>query len=403
MPVYSIAVAGAGPAGLSAALLLHRDGHRVKLFERFDVPRPIGSGLMLQPTGLAVLDKLGLAHHILAQGHRIDRLFGRLASSDRVVLDVRYRNLDDNSFGVAVHRALLFDPLFDAVRHEGIPIETACAIGGLAHGDERPSLVTEAGRRTEPFDLVIDATGARSAFAVAYGGRPRRELTYGALWTTLKWPHGRFEENALEQRYDRASTMVGVLPIGRPREGAGEQTAFFWSIRPPDYDDWRRQGLVPWKMRVLRVWPQTAPLLDAIIDPDQMTLARYSHHTLANPVVGCLVAIGDSAHAASPQLGQGANMAMLDAWALSSALRTTNDLSTALRAYTRLRWAHVRFYQVMSALFTPFYQSDSKALPVLRDWLLAPATRLPLARMLVAAMVAGVMFDPRKKLGLDQR
>lgn len=31
-----IAIAGCGPAGLAAAQLLHRDGNRVTMFERFD-------------------------------------------------------------------------------------------------------------------------------------------------------------------------------------------------------------------------------------------------------------------------------------------------------------------------------------------------------------------------------
>ena len=81
MPRLSIAMAGAGPAGLSAALLLCRDGHRVTLFDQFEAPRPLGSGLILQPTGLAVLGELGLAGRILALGGRIDRLFGRVLPS----------------------------------------------------------------------------------------------------------------------------------------------------------------------------------------------------------------------------------------------------------------------------------------------------------------------------------
>jgi salicylate hydroxylase len=47
MRTLDIAVAGCGTAGLAAALLLHRDGHRVTLFERFAEPAPIGSGLMI--------------------------------------------------------------------------------------------------------------------------------------------------------------------------------------------------------------------------------------------------------------------------------------------------------------------------------------------------------------------
>ena len=72
-----IAIAGAGPAGLAAALYLKRAGHRVTIFERFDKPAPVGSGLILQPTGLTVLDDLGLLAEIRALGSRIDRLLRR--------------------------------------------------------------------------------------------------------------------------------------------------------------------------------------------------------------------------------------------------------------------------------------------------------------------------------------
>jgi 2-polyprenyl-6-methoxyphenol hydroxylase-like FAD-dependent oxidoreductase len=54
--MHRIAICGAGPAGL--ALMLTRDGHAVDLIERFERPAPVGSGLILQPTGLSVLDKI---------------------------------------------------------------------------------------------------------------------------------------------------------------------------------------------------------------------------------------------------------------------------------------------------------------------------------------------------------
>lgn len=398
---WSIAVAGAGPAGLAAALSLDRSGHRVTLVERFLEPRPIGSGLMLQPTGMAVLRQLGLGGQIESLGRRIDRLLGRVTPSERITLDVRYCHSSSDHSGLAVHRAALFETLFGAVRSSSVKMETACNVAGVEHttGDAVVLRLSN-GTRMGPFDFVVDALGAWSPLAPMYRGSIRRELPYGALWTSLPWPEGHFTENALEQRYAGSSVMVGVLPIGRRFAVDGPQTAFFWSIRPRDYEAWRSAGLVAWKDRVRRLWPATEPLLDAIADPDQMTLARYSHHTLATPRAGRVVAVGDSAHAASPQLGQGANMALLDARALTAALGATADIDQALDRYASLRRWHVRYYQALSAIFTPFYQSDSKVLPVLRDWLVAPATRLPLVRNFVARNVAGVIGDPRRRLGL---
>ena len=48
----SIGIVGAGPAGLAAALFLARSGHDVEIVERFEKPAPLGSGLLMQPTGL---------------------------------------------------------------------------------------------------------------------------------------------------------------------------------------------------------------------------------------------------------------------------------------------------------------------------------------------------------------
>lgn len=399
-----IAIAGCGPAGLAAALFLSRAGHRVTLFDQFDEPRPLGSGLILQPTGLAVLAELGLDAQIMSLGQRIDRLYGRVAKTQRIVLDVRYATLGSDMFGLAVHRSALFAVLYEAVRREGIAIETGHRISGADQiADFRVRVIQESGRSYGPFDLMIDALGVRSALTSIFdkSQRPRTDLAYGALWASVPWPGQGFDLHSLEQRYERASAMIGVLPIGRTQHGGQQLAALFWSIKPTAYRQWLSEGLDAWKDKVLKLWPQMSPLLDFIQRPEDLTLARYCHSTLADPVAPGMVAIGDAAHAASPQLGQGANMALLDARALSLALEGAQDVGSGLEAYARARRPQVRFYQALSYGFTPAYQSDSRILPILRDWVIAPATRLPGICKFVAASVAGVVLDPRTHLRLS--
>lgn len=95
------------------------------VFERFTEPQPIGSGLMIQPTGLAVLHRLGLADRIMEEGARINRLHGMAAN--RVVLSVGYDALKARPamFGIGIHRASLFAALYDALQAEGIALRTA--------------------------------------------------------------------------------------------------------------------------------------------------------------------------------------------------------------------------------------------------------------------------------------
>ncbi len=387
MPPLSIAIAGCGVAGLAFGALAARAGHCVAIFDRLETPRPIGSGLILQPVGLAVLDEIGAGAAIRELGAPINRLFGRVQPSNRVVLDVRYASLGKRAgAGLAVHRGALFHVLHQAAVQAGVDLAPGQEI--VAQGDGR--LVFRGGVQSASFDLVVDALGVRSVLARS---SPPTPLPYGALWANLNWS-GPFDPAALEQRYLHASRMVGVLPIGRLPGETTRHAAFFWSLRRSDHDAWRARGLAEWKAEVLGLWPETAPLIDQIASPDDLIFANYAHATLGSPVGARLAHIGDSWHCASPQLGQGANMALLDALALARALERRTGLDDALAAYAQARRTHIRLYQLASWMFTPAYQSDSLLLAGLRDWLLAPVSRIWPAPPLLAGLVSGVIGSP---------
>lgn len=374
----TIAVCGAGPAGLAAALQLHRDGHRVRLFERFNTPGPVGSGLLLQPTGLAALAQLGVIDPLLARGARITRLHGTSMPGQRTALDVRYEAIGSGWCALGVHRAALFGVLHEAVVQAGVPLECGVAIGP----DDK---------RLNGFDLVVDAMGANSALSA---DSARRVLEYGALWVNLPWPGAPFAADRLSQRYRGAWQMAGLMPVGWVESPAQPQAAFFWSMRRRDVAAWRRTPLPAWLDEVCALWPELAGSLRAVETHEACTFAAYDHFTRRRPFFGRVVQIGDAAHATSPQLGQGANMALLDAMALATALRATTSVADAVERYACMRRWHVRVFQAASAVFTPFYQSDSRALALLRDCLLAPMTRLPPFDRMVARLVAGMTVKP---------
>ncbi|QRI65398.1 FAD-dependent monooxygenase [Shinella sp. PSBB067] len=403
MKPLDIGIAGAGPAGLAAALFLARAGHRVELIERFERPSPVGSGLLMQPTGLTVLDALGLSPAIHALGNRIDRLHGADARSGRTVLDVRYDALAGGRYGLAVHRAALFSTLHDAVVAQGLPIRTGITLAKAETRQARTALHDPDGDIVGDYDLVIDATGARSQLAADSVVAPRvKELLWGAFWATLDCEGIAHDPRALSQRYDAAKVMIGVLPVGRAHPGEGAKAAFFWSLRTADADAVKRAGLARWKAGIADYWPETVPFLDQITDWEQMTLARYAHRTTLPPHADGIVFIGDSAHSTSPQLGQGANMALLDAAALAHALSAAGSVEEALAAYAGARHRHVRLFQLLSYAFTPFYQSDSRSIAWLRDRLVATVAKIPPAPQILAAIVSGTLADPFTRAGLEE-
>lgn len=74
--------------------------------------------------------------------------------------------------------------------------------------------------------------------------------------------------------------------------------------------------------------------------------------------------------------GRGANVALLDAWAVAVAMGRDADVGAALRDALDLWRGHVSVYQWLTWLFTPVYQSDSRVPPFVRDRLVGPLSRL---------------------------
>ncbi|MFT3809086.1 MAG: NAD(P)/FAD-dependent oxidoreductase [Micropepsaceae bacterium] len=359
-----IAIAGAGVAGLAAAIMLTRAGHRVTVYERFAQSRPIGSGLMIQPVGLAALERLGLRGEIEARGARIAGIEGYTARGT-TVFDIGYGELDAGLYAVAVHRAALQGVLWRAFEASGaafVAARPAVTIGTMPDG--RAQFAFEDGERSPPADLVIDASGARSALRGAVTERAPRAFTYGAVWATVPDPGVAPEK--LAQRYIGAHVMLGVLPLGAIDPGGPAVAALFWSLKTAAHEAWRGR-FEGWRGEAAALWPALRPCLESLNGPDDFALAHYHHITIPTPWRGPVVLIGDSAHCTSPQLGQGANHGLLDAVVLADAIAAAGNVPGALALYANARRRQVWFYQRASAVMTPLFQSDSRVFPALRD------------------------------------
>ena len=389
-----VAVVGCGTAGPAVAVLLARQGHAVEVFERSPDPLPVGAGILLQPTGMAVLHRLGLLEEVRASADAVTRVHG-VTRSGRAVMDFDYGDLGPGLHGLGVHRGTLFAALRGALERAGVPVHTGVRITGRDGG--RLAGAEDHGR----FDLVIAADGARSALRDELGGRVRT-YRWGALWAIVEDPDGR-HAGALSQTFDGTHRLLGLLPTGPSPLPAGRRRAvsLFWSVRTDRIAALQAEGVEAFKTRVRALTGEAADVLEALTSPEQLLPAVYYDASVRRLHADGLVALGDAAHAMSPQLGQGANLALVDAALLADALAVHLNVDDALAAYARERRAHLRFYAWASRGLNVVFQHDRPRLALPRDHLITPATRIPWFRRAMLETLAGVRTGPVGRLDGD--
>ncbi len=198
--------------------------------------------------------------------------------------------------------------------------------------------------------------------------------------------------------------MLGVLPVGTMADAPDTRlAAIFYSLKADDIDLHLARPFADWRAEAISLWPEFEVFLPMGLSHADFSTARYSHGALKRPYGEGIAHIGDAAHRASPQLGQGANMALLDARALQLALRGAPTFAEdggeeGLRRYAFARRWHVKLYQALSATFTPQYQSDSSLLPMIRDHFLAPLSRTRPVPAILTKLVCGDLVPPMPAL-----
>ena len=127
---------------------------------------------------------------------------------------------------------------------------------------------------------------------------------------------------------------------------------------------------------------------------DQLALASYRDVVMRPWSRGRVLVLGDAAHGTSPQLGQGANLALIDAVTIAHAVRRTGDATGAIALYEKMRRSHVAYYQLTSRALTPAFQSHSRVMAWLRDTFLVGARYVPLGGYITRTTLSGVRKWP---------
>ena len=339
-----IAIVGAGPAGLTAAIAARRLGLEAVVYEQAPEVGRVGGGIAIQNNGQRVLDALGLLRgfepHMEPAGTILVEGPGRR----------RYARLEYGALPVpfprfaVVLRADLQLHLVDAARREGVRLELGRRCTDIARHGATIGVRFAGGDETE-CTLVLAADGAGSAVRTSAGlASAPRPTGQAALRGVVDRPAA---PGVAREIWTDDGRLFGIAPLPAGR------TYFYCSAPLGGWHD-VLADVRPWLDGWREALPEAATLLDAVPDWHQVTYDELREVRAPRWTDRGCVLLGDAAHAMTPNLGQGANSAMVDALVLVRLLRETLDAGgtaeDAGRRYETLRRPFVRRIQSSARL-----------------------------------------------------
>ncbi len=376
-----ILIVGCGIGGLSAAIALRRVGFDVELFEQSTELREVGAGVGLWSNAMSSLDELGVGE-ALRSGSTPLRIMTAANSRGE-----RLSRCDLDTLGPEFASAACFVVLRPrllaalAARVPASSIHAGRRALGVKSHVEHASVYLE-DDRVESGELVIGADGLHSVARTSVVGND--DIRYSGQTCFRGVARLRVEERALGEIQGRGQRGA-VCPID-------SETAYWWvAYNAPMGSVVEQQARREHLLQRYRGWPSTleqaisATPSDAILQNDLVDrepARRYAR--------GRVVLLGDAAHPTTPNLGQGANMAIDDAIALARALRDEADVPHALARYERERLPRTRRIVEQSWEFGRACTWESALAVWIRERMLRLTPRAALRRVLRTQIIENV-------------
>jgi FAD-dependent urate hydroxylase len=341
-----VTVVGAGVGGLAVAGGLHRGGHAVTVLEQAQALRTNGAALGIWFNGSSALARLG--HPVDPDagdgGRRIDLLSQRRPDG-RVLSELDAARLR-SKFGVpafTIPRRTLLERLAADLPPGAIRFGALCT--GVREEDDHA--VTELADGTElPGEVVIGADGCRSVLRQAVTGhQAARPTGWMAVQGLSRIPIS-LTSGTTCATYVGRDGYCGLMP-------AGDDLLQWWfEVRQEAGFSAVNAALTQdMLLRTFGDWAEPVPSLLRLVRGETVEEWQYVRHVIPRRLyAGRLVLIGDAVHAMPPQLAQGGNQTLEDAWVLCRELcRVPGAPAAAFRRYQRARRSKAALASWLSA------------------------------------------------------
>ena len=364
-------IVGAGIGGLTTAIALRRAGIEATVFERAGEIKEVGAGILLAANAVRALGELGLLHEVRQLGTPASA--GRIHSwRGKTLAEVPARELE-KTFGapsVAVHRADLQGFLLKEAGEKNVVLGENCS--GFEQDDAGVTAIFADGT-VERGELLIGADGLYSTVRARLFGREKPRYAGYTAWRAVVKP-GR---ELLPCGTGFESWGRGVR-FGCAHIGGGRVYWFATRNAPEGERDGPLGSTSGPKVALRRLfdgWHHPVP--DLIAETEEWAIRRDDLYDRA-PLSGSwgegrVTLLGDAAHPATPNLGQGACQAIEDAVVLARCLEqivranAKDSVPSALRRYEGLRGERTAWIVRRSRALGRIGQIENPLLCRLRD------------------------------------
>ena len=319
-----IIIAGGGIGGTAAALALHRAGFPVTLYEQSADFAEVGAGMSLWPNATRVLRDLGLLDRVTALGEPVND-FQLLRPDGRVISIINMGGFATPA--LCLHRAdlhrCLRDPLPPARLEANQRLVSFTEDGGRV-------TATFSGGREVPADGLVGADGIRSVIREQLHGESPPIYRGYCVWRGIAPRVKGLVRGRITETWG-AGRRFGILPMG------GDRVCWYATRNGPPLQPDGPEGRKQEVHRLFRDWHGPIPALIESTEQVIMKNDARDRHPLRRWGEGRVTLLGDAAHPITPNVGQGAGMAIEDAAGLAKALRTAPNVPAAFRAYEAMR------------------------------------------------------------------
>jgi 2-polyprenyl-6-methoxyphenol hydroxylase-like FAD-dependent oxidoreductase len=332
MGELDILVIGGGIGGLTSAIVLRADGHRVTVIERDLEWSVYGVGIIQQGNVLRAMDQLGLLDDYLSAAVGFDFVAVHAPDGTQVAKVPSPRLIEGCPANVGIGRRALQQVLARRTLDAGAEVRLGLTAEAVADRDETVEVAFSDGSIGR-FDLVIGADGIHSQTRRrALPQAPEPAFTGQAVWRyNLPRPTG----------LDALHVYNG--PVGAGLVPISEALMYLYlTTSEPENPHFPRTGLAA-AMRA-RLPAALAAFAEHIVDDESVVYRPLETVFVDGPWhAGRVALLGDAVHATTPHLGQGAGMAIEDAIVLADEIKRHDTLAAAFTAYRERRFERCRY------------------------------------------------------------